>query len=245
MSMNARSGPGTLSPPQGTEIASYATYAEAEKAVDTLADGSFQVQAVTIVGSDLRMVEKVVGRLTYPRVALAGAASGAWFGLFVGIIFSMFNAEDLIATIALAMLVGAAFGMLFGVMSFAFTGGRRDFTTKSQVVASRYAVLCRSELADEARSRLLQAGLASRVPPTPTAGASDLPPVPGANTNQYPPQRPVRSAPTPPAGPPRFGQRRDDSTQAAQPQASPPQPSQSQPGQSTTEDQADRGPSDR
>ena len=46
---------------------------------------------VSIVGNDLKMVERVTGRLSYPRVALSGALSGMWFGLFVGVMLSFFT----------------------------------------------------------------------------------------------------------------------------------------------------------
>ncbi len=43
-------------------IASYSTYDDAQRAVDTLSDHRFPVDRVTIVGSDLRLVERVTGR---------------------------------------------------------------------------------------------------------------------------------------------------------------------------------------
>ena len=69
--------PRTPTLPKGEQVAAYGTYLEAQRAVDHLADKHFPVQIVTIVGLDLRMVERVTGRLSYPRVALAGALSGA------------------------------------------------------------------------------------------------------------------------------------------------------------------------
>lgn len=218
MSLNSRM-PTVPTLPQGPEIASFATYAEAQKAVDTLADGAFQVQAVTIVGSDLRMVERVTGRLTYPRVALAGALSGAWFGLFVGLIFGMFSTTGVFGTVGLSMLIGAAFGMLFGVMSYAFTGGRRDFTSSSQVVANRYALLCRPELADEARGRLRAAGITSTGAPAqpvtqvvrPPAAAPTYPQPSAPQPTPPQPQVPGQpTAPDPASEPPRYGQRIED-----------------------------------
>jgi hypothetical protein len=118
-------------PPRGDTIARYATYLEAQRAVDYLSDNQFPVQAVTIVGTGLRMVERVTGRLTYPRVAIAGAASGAWFGLFVGLLLSIFSEGGPGGALLAAILFGAGFGMLFGIISYAFTGGRRDFTSTS------------------------------------------------------------------------------------------------------------------
>ena len=120
--------------PTGELVAAYGTYLEAQKAVDHLADKDFPVQNVTIVGTDLRMVERVTGRLTYGRVALAGGLSGAWFGLFVGLLLSIFSTEALFPILP-AMAIGAAFGILFSVISYSFTGGRRDFTSASQIVA--------------------------------------------------------------------------------------------------------------
>ncbi|TXR55231.1 general stress protein [Quadrisphaera setariae] len=146
---------GGITLPTGTEIASYATYLEAQKAVDHLSDEGFPVQLVSIVGSDLRSVERVTGRLTYARVALAGAASGLWFGLFLGLLLMLFvGGSDLSIWLA-AVLIGAGSGMLFGVISYALTGGRRDFSSVNAILASRYSVICAEQEAGRAR-RLIE-----------------------------------------------------------------------------------------
>jgi hypothetical protein len=147
--------PGLPTPPRGDTIARYANYLEAQKAVDYLSDNHFPVQAVTIVGVDLQMVERVTGRLTYPRVALSGLASGAWFGLFVGLLISIFGTAENFS-ILFAVFIGAAFGLLFAVMSYALTGGRRDFASTSQIVAGEYRVLCLTEQAGQAVQLLSQ-----------------------------------------------------------------------------------------
>jgi hypothetical protein len=157
---------------RGEQLAVYDSYLDAQRAVDFLSDEKFPVQNVAIVGTDLRMVERVTGRLTYPRVALAGALSGAYFGLFVGLLLTFFTNTGLGAALA-AILIGAGFGMLFGVISFSFTGGRRDFTSASQIVASQYAVLCNAEVVGEARqvlSRLPSARTSTATPPPTTLG---------------------------------------------------------------------------
>ncbi len=142
--------------PPGRPIATYPTYAEAQAAVDYLSDEKFAVQNVSIVGTDLKMVERVTGRLTYGRVALGGMLSGAWFGGFVGLILAMFDQTAGLAVVLPAILIGAAFGMIFGVISYAATGGRRDFTSTSQIVAAQYAVWCVDEVAGEALRVLAQ-----------------------------------------------------------------------------------------
>ncbi len=120
------------------------------------------MQHVSIVGSDLRMVENVLGRLTRGRAALAGAASGLWFGLFVGVLLSVFADEgtNVLGLIVSALLYGAAFGAVFGFVGHAITGGKRDFTSRSKIVASAYEIRCTWAEADKAREVL--AGLTAR-----------------------------------------------------------------------------------
>jgi hypothetical protein len=114
------------------------------------------VQHVSIVGSDLKMVENVLGRLTRGRAAMAGAASGAWFGLFVGVLLSLFASKNTngFGLVVAALLYGAVFGAIFGFVGHALSGGKRDFTSRSKIVASSYDVHCAWAEADKAREVL-------------------------------------------------------------------------------------------
>ncbi|MET4588978.1 hypothetical protein ABIA70_000556 [Arthrobacter sp. 754] len=141
--------------PAGDTVGSYNSYLDAQKAVDYLADQQFPVHMVSIVGNELKMVERVTGRLSYPRVALSGALSGMWFGLFVGVMLSFFAPSPGYFSILASVLMGAAFFMLFGIVTYAMQRGKRDFTSTSQVVATNYDVVVSVEAAHEAR-RLLQ-----------------------------------------------------------------------------------------
>jgi hypothetical protein len=142
--------------PVGDTVGSYSSYLDAQKAVDYLADQQFPVQLVSIVGNDLKMVERVTGRLSYPRVALSGALSGMWFGLFVGVMLSFFSPTGGYFSIVTSVLMGAAFFMLFGIVTYATQRGKRDFTSTSQVVATNYDVVVAFEAAHEARRLLHQ-----------------------------------------------------------------------------------------
>ncbi|MDO5617173.1 general stress protein [Kocuria sp.] len=144
----------TLAPtglPEGQAIGSFSQYADAQKVVDHLSDQQFDVQTVSIVGHDLRSVERVTGRLSYPRVALASATQGAMFGLFFGVILAMFGGGGWGMSVLLTVLLGAAFWVILGVVSFAAQRGRRDFTSVSTFVASRYDVVVRGDVAPAAR----------------------------------------------------------------------------------------------
>jgi hypothetical protein len=142
--------------PRGQVIGSYDTYVEAQRAVDFLSDQEFPVKHVSIVGSDLKMVENVLGRLTRGRAAAAGAASGAWFGLFVGVLLSIFASDDTntFGLILSAVLYGAVFGAIFGFVGHAMSGGKRDFTSRNKIVASSYQLHVTWSEADKAREVL-------------------------------------------------------------------------------------------
>ncbi|MGN6524576.1 MAG: general stress protein [Actinomycetes bacterium] len=155
-----RSAPGLPLPPTGLPVGSYDTYEQAQRAVDFLSDEKFAVENVTIVGSDLQLVERVTGRLSYPRAAGSGAAAGAWWGLFVGVLLSFFGGGSTgFGVILLSLVYGAVFGVIFGVIGYSLTGGRRDFTSRTQVVARRYDVLCQHQQAELARELLARLSL--------------------------------------------------------------------------------------
>lgn len=130
-------------------------YDEAQRAVDYLSDEEFPVQNCMIVGTDLRQVERVTGRLTGGRVAVGGVLSGMWLGLFIGLIFALFSTSgDALTTIFYCIGFGAFFGVVWAMIGYAMTRGRRDFTSVSQVVATRYEVLTEHKFAQQARELL-------------------------------------------------------------------------------------------
>jgi hypothetical protein len=147
-------------------VASYATYEQAQAAVDRLSDERFPVENIEIVGSDLKLVEKVTGRLTKGRAAMTGAASGAWFGLFIGLLVGLFTrGPTWLGLILGGLLIGAAWGAIFGYISHAVTRGQRDFASSRSLIATRYDVISRGGTADQARSILTQAGMMPGQPP--------------------------------------------------------------------------------
>lgn len=178
--------------PTGETIGSYTSYLDAQKAVDYLADEKFPVRYVSIVGNDLKMVERVTGKLSYPKVALTGAMTGAWFGLFIGVMLSFFdsaaNAGQMPLNLMTSVLLGAALWMLFAIIGYAAQRGKRDFTSTNQVLASSYDVIVAPDVAGEAR-RLL-----SQLPMKSNAIA------PQAGGHHHPAQPPAGPAPTRPEG---------------------------------------------
>ena len=145
----------------GVQVGSYDAYERAQAAVDYLSDEKFPVENVTIIGSDLRLVEKVTGRLTRGRAIGAGAAGGAWWGLFVGLLLGIFSTTGAgwVVSLLLGLVIGLVFGAVFAAIGYAATQGRRDFTSTSQVVAGRYDVMCAPAHAEAARALLARFSL--------------------------------------------------------------------------------------
>src|SRR3954465_3785930 len=101
-------------------LAVYDDYAAAQKAVDFLSDNKFPVEQCMIVGTDLKRIERITGRLTTSRVALGGLLSGVWVGLFVGLVLSLFTEDDsFFATLVACVLFGAAFGIVWALVGYA------------------------------------------------------------------------------------------------------------------------------
>ena len=149
----------TMSPTvtqQRVAVATYDSYAQAQQAIDHLADQHFPVQHAAIQGVGLRMVEEVLARLTYLRSAAFGAANGAWIGALLGLFLALFtvNPVSFLAVVLWALVWGAVAGAIFGVLAHAFAGGSMDFITASQLVADRYEVLVDQAYADQARQLL-------------------------------------------------------------------------------------------
>jgi hypothetical protein len=147
----------------GLPVGTYGTYAEAQRAVDYLSDHEFPVENLTIVGTGLRQVERVTGRLTRNRVIIAGAVAGAWWGLFVGLLIGLFSTTGTawITSILVAVAIGTVFGLLTALAGYRATGGERDFTSTTGLVAESYQVLCVAKFAEEARSHLARLSLSN------------------------------------------------------------------------------------
>jgi hypothetical protein len=139
----------------GQVIASYPTYSGAQHAIDRLADASFPVQYSEIVGRDLRMVERVTGRMTDGRAAAARAVTGAWFGLLIGLFVGLFTfAPAWLGLILGGLLLGTGCGALIGLVSHRMGSGQHEFASLRSLAASRYDVMVTEAYADHGRQLL-------------------------------------------------------------------------------------------
>jgi len=147
--------------PKGDVLGTYETYVEAQKVVDRLSKADFEVKKLAIVGHDLTTVERVTGKQTYGRRAAAGAASGAWLGLFFGVLFFLFTPTPNFANTVASIVIGAGFGMLFSIATYSLSRRGKDFTSTHQVLAGSYQIVIDPELTARANELL------ARPEPTP------------------------------------------------------------------------------
>jgi hypothetical protein len=145
-------------PPPRTTVATYTTYTEAERAVDFLSDQGFAVERAQIVGTGLKTVEQIAGRLTTGRAALAGAGQGAMIGLLFALLFGLFFdvTQAFLGVLVYGLVAGAVFGATFAAISHAATGGRRDFASITAMRAERYELQVDHEVSAQAKQLLTE-----------------------------------------------------------------------------------------
>jgi hypothetical protein len=142
---------------QKTTVGTFSEYAEAERAVDFLSDQGFPVEHVAIVGSGLRTVEQVAGRLTTGRAALACAAQGAMLGLLFGLLFGLFfDGPEFFGVVLYGVLLGTTFGAVLAAVGQAAQGGRRDFASIRTMQAATYEVQVTHEHSARAKQLLAE-----------------------------------------------------------------------------------------
>jgi hypothetical protein len=142
----------------GQSVASYQNYDDAQRAVDYLSDNDFPVENTAIVGSGVRLVEQVTGRLTTGSAALAGAGMGATWGVFIGLLVGLFTTGPAWLGLLLGgLLIGAVWGAVFGFLSQWSMRGQRDFSSQQRLVADHYDVMVTDEYTERARALLGQA----------------------------------------------------------------------------------------
>jgi hypothetical protein len=141
-------------------LGSFPQYEQAQALVDYLSDNGFPVETVTIVGADLRLVERVTGRMTRAKAALAGAASGAWVGLLLGLFIALFatSGTAFLLLVLYGLLLGVLWGAVLGFVAHAATRGQRDFSSITGLAASSYEVMVDETRAGEAERLVAQRG---------------------------------------------------------------------------------------
>ncbi|KZE41283.1 general stress protein [Microbacterium sp. T32] len=211
--MSMFGGPaGTATDDLGQAVASFPKYENAQKAVSALIAGEVPARDITIVGTGLRSMERITGRLGYATAARSGALNGLMLGLLFAFIFVLGTPNAQISAFVGVLLVGMALGMLLSLGTYSLLRRRRDFASVTQVAADHYDVFVAASSLAKARGILGTSGaIRTEVvrPPAPDAAPpqyGERVTTPGAAAPAVPPRPPVPPRPADDE-PPRYGER--------------------------------------
>src|SRR5699024_6619438 len=135
----------------------YNTYQEVQSVVDTLADRAFPVQSTLIVGTDLKLMERVTGRRTWPKVISQGALSGLWMVLFLGLLLLLL-APGNFTVLLTSVVLGVVFFTISSLIGYSMTGGQRDLASAAATVPMQYELLVEHKHAAQAQRILAESG---------------------------------------------------------------------------------------
>lgn len=128
--------------PEGPTLATFPGYPEAQELVNALVTKGVPAQALSIVGADVTLVERVTGKIGYGRAALSSAMSGSWLGVLAGLVVVIISPTDVMTPIVGGLFVGAGVGMVVGMLIFTFSPGpKRLYRSMQQVIAQSYRVV--------------------------------------------------------------------------------------------------------
>ena len=153
-----------MSLPRGETLATFDAYASAQKLINSLVSEGVPFRSLSIVGTDVNLVERVTGKIGYGRAALSSAMSGSWLGVLAGLVFVIVSPTDVITPIVAGGIIGAGIGMVVGMVLFTLAGSnRRSYRSMQHIIAQSYRVVVEPEAHQQALAAMKasQAGSAS------------------------------------------------------------------------------------
>ena len=153
-----------MSLPRGETLATFDAYANAQKLINSLVSDGVPFRSLSIVGTDVNLVERVTGKIGYGRAALSSAMSGSWLGVLAGLVFVIVSPTDVITPIVAGGIIGAGIGMVVGMVLFTLAGSnRRSYRSMQHIIAKSYRVVVEPEAHQQALAAMKasQAGSAS------------------------------------------------------------------------------------
>ncbi|MEV8272550.1 general stress protein [Microbacterium sp. NPDC077184] len=168
----------------GQTVAGYSTYEAAQKAVSTLIGAEIPARHIAIVGSGLRSVERVTGRLGYATAARSGALNGLLLGLLFAAVLVIGSPTLPIPVFLGVLFVGIALGMLLSLTTYSLVRKRRDYASVIHVVADHYDVTVPASDLARARAAL---GVGAAAPAGPRPPEDSEPPRYGERVTPSPP----------------------------------------------------------
>lgn len=140
--------------PRGELLSTHSTREAAQDQLRRLVDAEVPPTAVTIVGKDLRVVERVRGRLSYPQAALGAGLRGLLFGTMIGVFMYLLAPAGGAQQIVFSALLGVGLWMILGVIAHGMRKDKNGFASTQLVVPAAFDVVVAFEHAGRARAVL-------------------------------------------------------------------------------------------
>jgi len=140
--------------PSAEIIAKFDTYDAAVEHVEKLLSGEFPVRQIAIVGRGVRTVERMRGRIGYPRIALSGAINGS----LIGLVFHIFTSGATDAGgYASTLITFAGIGAMANLIRFSISRNKRSFTAQSSIIADSYEIQIPKDLKAQSEDAIAKA----------------------------------------------------------------------------------------
>ncbi len=152
--------------PEGELVAYFQDRQQLQEALTRLLAANFPMQTLFIVGRNITQVEYFGGKLTYPRVILSSAASGAFFGALIGLVTALFTGTEVLPHLITSVPLGIAIWVLTGLFGFARAQNRngRALTMRGQTIPGSLELRAHQQTASQARNILGVGPESSRIP---------------------------------------------------------------------------------
>ncbi|MBT1034973.1 hypothetical protein KJY78_01215 [Canibacter sp. lx-45] len=138
-------------------VSTYDSEGAAQHAIDILVADGFAANGLSIIGRGVHSVEKVIGRVTYAKVALGGVFSGVYLGIgftLVALLLGIVKIENVGGAFGGIMIIGIGAGVLLAILTQTFAGARKRYTSVTRILAERYEIVAPAADVTRARSIL-------------------------------------------------------------------------------------------
>lgn len=141
--------------PQGQLVGNYTTMPDAEKVAEKIIAGGVPHEAISIVGKDVRVVNNLRRRPSYPKVVGRAALQGAFFGLMIGLLLYTLGGDGAnTVQLVSSMLAGVGIWVIFGVLGQSMRRKRTNFEMLTHVTAVTFDIVVSFEHAGKARQAM-------------------------------------------------------------------------------------------
>lgn len=215
----------SISNSRPTEISGYAvatarSHEEAFQMVERLEEAGYPLSNIAIVGSNLRSVEQIRGRESALFAFGSGSMTGAWFGLFLGLMMSFSVPDGYRGTvIPVAFLAMALMGGSIRMIRYSLSANKRALRTRTYMIPTTYEIYV-LENPSWARAQLsgmggyapaeAAANVAVPVAVPVTSPAEEAPHKPNSTVAENPQEASEESTEKPVEKPTEFGSRPDE-----------------------------------